>query len=162
MDVRVAVTINAPTGAVWPVIADIEGSQETIAGIDEIEILERPSYGILGLKWKETRTMGGKQAVETMWITEAEEESYYVTEARSHGSIYRTRIDLAESAGMTTLSMDFSAEPETFVAKLFTIVLGPLMKRSIRNALQQDLEDVKAAVESRRSREPGRMATDSP
>ena len=149
MNVHVAVTINAPADAVWAVAADIEGSQNTVTGIEKIEILERPTAGMRGLTWKETRTIGGKTAVETMWITEVDEAAYYVTEARSHGSVYRTRVDLAETGGITTLSMDFTAHPETFPAKLFYTVFGPLMRRSIRKALHQDLQDVKTAVESR-------------
>ena len=149
MDVHVAVTINASADSVWAVVADIEGSQNTIKGIERIEILERPPDGIVGLKWKETRTMAGKKAVETMWITDADEGSYYLTEARSHGSVYRTRLDLAEEGGSTALGMDFTAQPETLPAKLFATLLGPLMKRTIRNALLQDLQDVKVAVESR-------------
>lgn len=161
MNVDASVTINAPVDAVWSVATDIEGSQRTISGIEEVEILERPSPGIRGLKWKETRTIAGKKAVETMWITDVEEKSYYVTEARSHGSIYRTRVSVSESGGRTTLSMAFTAEPVSTLAKVFSTLLGPLMKRSIKKAFQKDLEDLKAAAESRAARPSGAMQTES-
>lgn len=149
MDVEASVTINAPADVVWEVATDIEGSAKTISGIQDVEILEQSAENLVGLKWKETRTIGGREAVETMWVTEAEERSYYVTKAESHGSIYRTRIDLREADGRTTLRMAFSAEPVSFVAKLFTTVLGPLMKRSIKKAFLEDLADIQAAAESR-------------
>lgn len=152
MDVEAAITIEAPTGVVWSVATDIEGSPSTISGIEEIEILEQPPGGLVGLKWKESRKIGGREAVETMWITEADEGSYYVTEARSHGAIYRTRIDLSDTADGTILRMAFSAEPVSIVARIFTVVLGSLMKRSIRNAFMKDLQDIKAAAESRHAR----------
>lgn len=149
MDVQASIAVNAPPEAVWSVVTDIEGSQRTISGIEEVEILERPSPGIRGLKWKETRTIGGKKAVETMWITDVDDGSYYVAEARSRGSVYRTKVSVSETAGRTILSMDFTAEPVSFLAKAFSVLLGPLMKRSIKKAFQKDLEDSKAAAESR-------------
>ncbi len=155
MDVEVEITIEAPAGVVWSVATDIEGSPSTISGIEEVEILERPPSGIVGLKWKESRKIGGSKAVETMWITEADEGSYYVAQARSHGAIYRTRIDLSDTADGTILRMAFSAKPVSIVARIFTAVLSPLMKRSIRNAFMKDLQDIKAAAESRHTRRPG-------
>lgn len=159
METRVSVTIDAPAEDVWAVATDIEGTQQTISGVEKIEVLERPPNGFVGFKWRETRTMAGKQAVETMWITEAVEPSYYVTEARSHGSIYRTRIDLDEAGGRTTLRMFFSGEPQTFLARFFAVAFGWLVKRSVAKALQQDLEDVKAAVESRSNAPNRRVGT---
>ena len=151
MDVEASVTIDAPADRVWSVATDIENAQNTISGIKDIEILDRSPGGLVGLKWKETRMMGNREAVETMWVTEAEKGSYYVTEARSHGSIYRTRIILSESDGRTSLRMAFSTEPVSLLAKIFTVLLGPVMKRSIRKAFHDDLQDIKAAAESQRA-----------
>lgn len=99
--------------------------------------------------------MAGKKAVETMWITEAEEQSYYTAEARSHGAIYRSRVGLAEeTGGRTTLSMSLSAEPVSFAAKVMGMVFGPLIKASVRKAFLHDLQDIKTAAESRHSSTP--------
>lgn len=152
MNVQTSVTVDAPAEIVWAVVTDFENAANTISGIDEVEVLERPTEGIVGLKWKETRTMAGKKAVETMWITDAQKESYYDTEARSHGAIYRTRIALEERGGGTELSMSFSAEPVSFGAKLLGLIFGTIMKGSLRKALLKDLQDIKAVAESRASR----------
>lgn len=147
MRITASVDIHAPRPEVWRLITDIEHAPEFISGIENIEIIEKPSRGIVGLKWKETRNMFGKTATETMWITEAEENDHYRTEARSHGAVYRSTISLAERGETTQLAMDFAAEPTTLAAKILASTLGLLFKGATRKALMQDLEDIKAAAE---------------
>jgi carbon monoxide dehydrogenase subunit G len=149
MSVEVAVTVDAPRRHVWRTVTDIEHAARTISAIEEIEVLEKPPHGLLGLKWRETRTLFGKSATETMWVTEVDEPSYYATEARSHGSIYRTEIHLADQNGGTRLSMTFGAEAQTLGARVMSTVFGFLMNRSLEKALLQDLQDLKRAAESR-------------
>lgn len=149
MSVEVALTVDAPRQHVWHTVSDIEHAASTISAIEKIEVLERPSDGLLGLKWRETRRLFGKTATETMWVTEVDDCSYYATEARSHGSIYRTKIHLADRDGGTRMSITFGAEAQTLGARVMSIVFGFLMNRSIKKALLQDLQDLKQAAESR-------------
>ncbi|HEX7072382.1 MAG TPA: SRPBCC family protein [Rhodothermales bacterium] len=145
---EVSVWVDAPRSRVWRLVTDIENSADTISGIDKVEILERPIEGVRGLKWLETRTFYGKQATETMWIAEAAEPAYYVTEANSHGTHYRTEIRLDEERGGTLLKMRFEGSPESGMAKFLSVVFGWLMKRSVSKALLQDLNDLKRAAEA--------------
>lgn len=145
----VSVDIDAPKPVVWSLITDIENSGNSIGAIEEIEVLERPAHGLRGLKWRETRRMYGKKATETMWITDVADGSGYTTEARSHGSIYRSDIRVSDTGGGTRLSLEFSAEPTSVMARLVSLVFGGLIARSIRGAVHQDLLDLKAAAESR-------------
>ena len=147
--IPIAVTVKAPPSVVWSLITDIEGAPDTISGIDRIEVLERPAEGILGLRWRETRTLYGKSATETMWITEVDEGSSYATEARSHGSLYRTEVRVTEIQGGTRLEMEFSARALTRAARIMAVLLGWLVTRSVRKALRQDLEDIRRAAEAR-------------
>lgn len=153
MRASVDITINAPRDVVWSIVSDIEGAGKTISGIESLEVLERPNRGLLGLKWKETRTIFGKTATETMWITRVDEGRSYTTEARSHGSIYRTEVRAEDVPGGTRLSMEMSAAPTNLVARLLGLIFGFLMRRSVRDALMKDLEDIKRAAESRRTTE---------
>ena len=72
MIVEAQVTIDAPEAAVWKVISDIESAADTISGIEQVEVLEKPEDGLLGLQWRETRTLFGKTATEEMRITDAD------------------------------------------------------------------------------------------
>lgn len=148
MRMDIQVLVEAPREQVWRLASDIENSAATISGIEKIEVLERPEEGMLGLKWRETRTLFGKTAVETMWITEAVDGSHYVAEARSHGSAYRTKVFVDDAGDATRLGMEFHGRGETLVAKVLSTLLAPLMKSATRKALLQDLEDVKAAAEA--------------
>jgi carbon monoxide dehydrogenase subunit G len=141
------VDIEGSPKAVWNVVTDIENAAETIQAIEKIEILEKPKAKLVGLKWRETRTMFGKTATEVMWITGAAEASHYETRAESHGSIYKTRVSLHGHEGGTRLRMEFEGEPVTFGAKLMWGLTGFMFKGATRKALQKDLEDIKKKVE---------------
>jgi carbon monoxide dehydrogenase subunit G len=147
METQVRVTIRAPKTEVWHTITDIGNAASTISGIESVSILEKPVQGLVGLKWIETRTMFGKTATETMWITDAVEHDYYKTRAESHGAIYVTTLSLQESEGATELTMRFSGQPVTVGAKLMWLLLGFMFAGATRKALAKDLEDIKAAVE---------------
>jgi hypothetical protein len=149
MRVDVEVIVDAPREDVGRLVSDIENAASVVSGIDRIEVLERPGDGLLGLRWRETRTLFGKTAIETMRITEAGDD-YYVTEARSHGSVYRSRVELTEREGGTRIGMTLEAEPKSLGAKFMSVALGFLMKGATRKALLQDLMDLKEAAESRK------------
>ena len=139
--------IGAPREMVWKAITDIENSQNIISGIKGINVLDQPTGGVVGLQWEETREMFGREATETMWITEAEEGEYYQTRAESHGSIYITRVSLRDTEDGTILTMTFTGITESLVAKLMSFLMGPFIKRSLHQALMKDLDDIKAHLE---------------
>ena len=147
MKVEASVCINGTREQIWQVISDIENSADRITGIEKIEVLEKPPSGLVGLKWRETRTMFGQEATEVMWITAAQENAFYETRAESHGAIYQSRLQIDEQDGKNCLIMGFEGEPQGFVAKVMSVITGPLFKGSTQKALQADLEDIKAAIE---------------
>lgn len=148
MKLAVNVFIDAPKEQVWKVITDIDHAKDNISGIEAIEILERPETGLVGLKWRETRTLFGKTATEVMWITETEENSYYKTRAESHGSIYLSTLKVEEQDQGTLLTMEFGAEIQSLFAKIMNALIGWMFVSATKKALMQDLQDIKKAVES--------------
>ena len=147
MKVQAKVCIDGTKEEIWQVITDIEGSEKTIGAIEGIEILEKPASGLIGLKWRETRTMFGKTATEVMWITDVKENDYYKTRAESHGAIYITKLQIEEQEDGTYLSMAFDGQAQSLMAKIMSVATGFLVKSATQKALQNDLEDIKAAVE---------------
>jgi hypothetical protein len=143
-----SIEVVAAPEAVWTVIADIQNAANVISGIKAIEILEpAPGPTITGVKWRETREWMGRDAVEVMWITDASSSSFYETRAESHGSIYTSRMELESSKTGTRLTMKFNCQPETFGAKTMWLLTGWMAKKSLCKAINQDLADIKAAVE---------------
>ncbi len=149
MRVTVETEINAPRADVWRLVTDIENAGTTINAIEDLDILERPETGIVGLKWRETRTMFGKTATEIMWITDAVEGSHYKTRAESHGSVYETLIELHDQDGRTRLAMTFEGKPQSFGAKIMWGLTGFIFKRATRKALAKDLADIKRTLEQK-------------
>ncbi len=148
MNVTVNIKINKSKESVWKAITDIENCQQMISGIIKLKVLNKPTEGIDGLKWEETREMFGKEATETMWITDSMENEYYTTRAESHGSIYDTKLSLMDSGDGSLLTMSFTGNAHTMVSKILSFIMGPLLKKSMVKALNKDLEDIKAFVEN--------------
>lgn len=143
------IQINGSKADVWEVVTNIENAAETIGGIESIEILEKPTQGLVGLKWKEARKIFGKTSTETMWITEAVEHEYYKAAANSHGSKYLSTISINEENEKCTLKMTFEATPQSFGAKVMSGIMSKMLKKSMAKLITQDLEDLKKVVESK-------------
>lgn len=147
MDIKADVLIDAPREQIWKMITDIENSVSVISGIEKITILEKPSHGLVGLKWEEERTMFGQTATEIMWITDAEENEYYQTRAERPNVVYISKLTLAEESGKTRLTMSFGADISSLGMKILAGITGLFFNKATRNAIQQDLEDIKNQVE---------------
>lgn len=149
MKTATEVEINQPLAAVWALVIDIEHSANVISAINDIEVVDKGNDNKVGFKWRETRTMMGKDATETMWISEILPESYYVVLAESHGTKYRSTIEVAAiNASTTKLKMTFSGEPTTLVSKILSKLMMPFFKGSITKMLHQDLLDIKHHLEN--------------
>jgi len=147
MQVSVDIEIAQPKNVVWAAITDIANCQAMISSILDIQIVEQPNEGLVGLKWREKRQMFGKEAVETMWITDCVENEFYMTRAESHGSVYISKLSLREVADGTQLTMSFSAQAQSFPVKIIAACMGFFIKGSMKKALLKDLEDIKSFLE---------------
>ena len=147
MLVEAQVTINGSKAAIWAAITNIENASETISGIENIEVLEKPANGLVGLKWRETRTLFGKPATAEKWITDAAENEFYKTRAEDRGVVFITTMSISESSGGMTLTSAHDSKPQGIVARLQSIPMGLLFKGVAKKALLQDLNDSKSAVE---------------
>jgi hypothetical protein len=147
MNVSATETIAAPIERVFEVLGDIEHAQERIPGITKLEILSDIRSG-KGVRWRETRTMFGKEATEVMEMTEFTPPTSYRVEAASHGmkyvSVFRFR---AVDDKATEVNMTFAATPQTLFARLMTPVAF-LFKGVTRKALHQDILSCKRYIEA--------------
>jgi hypothetical protein len=147
MLVQVQVTIKGSTPAVWAAMTDIASFAKSIRGIENIEIVEKPESGLVGLRWRETRMLFGKPATAEKWITDAVENEFYKTRAESDGFIFLSTTSISEGSGGITLASIHDSQPQTFATKLMSVPMGLLFKGVAKKALIQDLIDIKTAVE---------------
>jgi hypothetical protein len=145
--VEAQVTVNGSKAAIWAAITNIENASAIISGIENIEVLEKPENGLVGLKWRETRLLFGKPAIAEKWITDAAENEFYKTRAEDNGFVFLSTIRISESSGGMTLTSSHESKPQGIVARLLSIPMGLLFKGVAKKALLQDLNDIKSAVE---------------
>ena len=140
--VVVDIVVQAPPEAVWRIVSDIEHGQAMIPAITSIEILGDRSQG-LGTRWRETRVMFGREATETLEITEWRPPREYVVSAESHGCRYRSVIRVRPQGPGTVIEFEFGGEPYTFMSRAMAFVMGGLMRGSIEKMLRADLAAMK-------------------
>ncbi|MFT5725792.1 MAG: carbon monoxide dehydrogenase subunit G [Bacteroidia bacterium] len=149
MELEKSVEIEKSLTDVWNAVVDFENCQTYISSIKSIEVLNKPIDTLVGFKWKETRIMFGKEATETMWVTDYIENSFYQTRAESHGSVYISKLAVEPVGNNTKLTMSFRSEPQSFFVKVLSACIGFLAKGAMTKALTKDLTDIKTYLESK-------------
>jgi len=141
--------INAAPEKVWAVISDIPGSAATLSGVDAIQMLSEGTYGE-GTRWKETRTMMGRQETVEMWVSQADPPRSTTVKALQGGADYTTRFTLAGRDGGTDLTLTFGAEviKPTLLSRITTALFGKIGMSMTRKALGKDLAEIAAKAES--------------
>ncbi|MFE4197237.1 SRPBCC family protein [Paenarthrobacter sp. NPDC056912] len=141
--------INATPEKVWAVISDIPGSAGTLSGIDAIQMLSEGPYGE-GTRWKETRTMMGRQETVEMWVSQTDPHRSTTIKALQGGADYTSRFTLSERDGGTDLTLTFGADiinPTAF-SKITMALFGKIGMSMTRKALSKDLAEIAAKAES--------------
>ncbi len=146
MEVTARTTIDRPRDEVFAAFCDLEGSVDRIDGIVAVERLEGEGFEP-GVRWRETRRMFGKDATEEMWVSSLDAPREYRVEAESNGTRYETIASFSDAGVATEVEWTFTGRPQTLVARIMGTVMGPMIRRSIRSMVQQDLDDMKAALE---------------
>ena len=142
---NLSVDIDAAPEAVFDIIADIENSAARIEGIEKIEMLTEGSVCV-GTKWRETRLMMKKEAVEKMEITAFERPSYYTVYCDSCGCDMEWTMSVEPRGDGSTLTLDMMSKARTSMAKLMA-PLGWLMSGMMKKCVVKDLDNIKAYIE---------------
>ena len=147
--IRVERPVAAPPERVWAIVTDLERSPTVIQGIDRVERLDDGIGFGVGTRWRETRTIFGKEATEVMEIAAVEPGRSYVATANSRGMRYRTEVGVDPAdAGGSRIWMSMAGEAEGAVARVMGAVVGPLFRGATRKLLAKDLDDIAAAAET--------------
>jgi hypothetical protein len=151
MQCRVERLIAAPREIIFAVAIDIPRWPEVISSIDRVEMLT-PGPVAVGSRFRETRRMFGREATEEMTVTELAPPEHFVLTAENHGTRYRAEHLLAQADSATRLTLVFSGEPASLLARIMS-PLGWLMSGHLKKQLEADLDDLKRAAE-RRAQQP--------
>ena len=147
MQITATDTVNAPIDRVFEVFSDVANCGERISGISAVEVLSDVTSGV-GVRWRETRTVFGKEATEEMWMTACDPPNSYVVESESNGTKYLTTFTFERVDDNTTrVSWIFGGTPVSLKAKLLT-PLAFLFKGALVKMMMGDITDLKAHIEA--------------
>ena len=142
----IARAIDAPVSQVWEIFTDIEGAEQRLSAVEQIELLSSEPFAV-GTRWRETRTLYGKSATAEMRISALELHRFYTVEAGATSTRYTSRFDFRSVNPSTTeVTFTFSAESRgkrAAVSKVF----WPLIKGRMAKDLRRDLDDLAAVCE---------------
>lgn len=144
------ISIKGTRAAVWSVVSDVEGWARIIKGVKQVEVVARPSQGVAGLRWKETRLLFDEAATVEKRVTESKEGVFFTSRAEQDGFVFTTTLRLAEHGGSVVVTSAHRTDAQTIGARLRALPLV-FFKGVIRKALMEDLQDLKAAVEGTRA-----------
>ncbi len=142
----VAKRVEAPVEIVFDIASDLERLPDIVEAITKIEIVTDGPVGV-GTRFRETRVLFKREATEEMEITKFDRPHSYSTIANSCGCRYDTTVTVKALGSGSEISMDFSATPLTFMAKVFSVMMK-FMLNSCAKAVEKDLESIKVAAEA--------------
>ncbi len=143
----VSCDIAAPRDRVFEVFTELDKAEERIPGITKLELLSEGPFGN-GTRWRETRVMMKKEAVEEMWVTGFRPPESYTVEANSHGMLYETLFEFEPSGEGTQVTWTFHGTPQTFGAKVMSVVFGFLFSGVMKKCMLDDMVALKAVCEA--------------
>lgn len=141
--------IDAPPDRVFAAASDFRGAADRISAITKMEVLTEGPIGV-GTRFRETRFMFKREATEEMTVKTFDPPNGYALGAESCGCRYHTEFRFRPNGSGTDVNLSFDAQPLSFVAKIMSFLLMPFMKKACVKACEQDLEDLKASLESAR------------
>lgn len=142
---RIQQQVRATPDRVFQLASDFPNAAEHIAGITKVEMLTDGDVGT-GTRFRETRVMFGKEAVEEMEVTEYLAGRSYTLEADSCGSHFCTQMTTEATGGGTLVTLETKITPTTTFAKLMS-PMAALMMGPMKTCLQGDLLDLKKTAE---------------
>lgn len=146
--VEVVKEIHASPEAVWRVITDLDAAPEVLRNIVAIERLEGEGYTV-GVRWRETRRMFGRNESEDMWVADIDEPRSTTVESRAGGALYTTQFSLEPTDLGTRVTVTFGATTEDpgLAHRVMMRVFGKAAMKATSKALVEDLEDIAASAE---------------
>lgn len=148
MELSLREEFKAPPAKVFAALTDVANAEKWMPNVVKIEMLTEGEYGV-GTKWRETRTMFGKEASEVFEVTAftpGKRIEMYVdgSQGSSKRGEYRFIYDFEERDGRTVMNLRGTISGMGCMGVLF----GWLFKGMFRKAVRKDHEALRQYVES--------------
>lgn len=131
--------VYAPLETTFAVYTDLAKAADRIPSITALELLTDGPVG-LGTRWRETRLMFKKEAIEEMEISSFQPPHAYTVEANSNGMRYETLFEFVPEGDGTRVTWTFHSTPLTFGAKIMAPIFNLLLSGVMKKCMNDDLE----------------------
>ncbi len=139
-------SISAPPERVFAALSDFENAPSRIPAILKIEMLTTGPVGV-GTKFKETRKMFGKETTETMEVTAYDAPRRIEVGGDSCGVIFRSNFTVTPEAAGSRVDLTVQTESRTTFAKVMGVLMGWMMKGTMKKCMVADLEHLAKHLE---------------
>lgn len=143
---KITKDVKAGLDDVFELFSDIPKTAERVRGIERVEVLTQGPVRA-GTRWRETRIIFKREATEELEISSLEPNKSYTVQGESCGIQHRTEFRFIPQGEITRVEVEFTSRPLSLLAKL-TSPFGWLMMGAAKRCVDQDLEDLKAFIES--------------
>ncbi|MEM8736413.1 MAG: SRPBCC family protein [Planctomycetota bacterium] len=135
--------IQADNQFVFQTISEIENYSQAVPAIQNVEFLTEQRVG-QGTKFRETRTMNGREAKATLEVTEYSPPDSIRIISHEGGTTWDTLFEVVGDSQACTLTLCMDATPHHIFAKLLT----PAILGMVRNGIEGDMQAVKEYCEN--------------
>lgn len=132
---------TTPVEETWETIADIESYPNRTSSYTEISPLTSDLRG-LGARWKQTRTVWGRNHTQTMEVVEWEPTTSMTLRAAEAGTQYETRYLFSPADGGSKVTAIFTARPTNLYGRAVVRFMGKKLMASSGEALAQILAEL--------------------
>jgi carbon monoxide dehydrogenase subunit G len=147
MRLQIEKHVKASPERTFAAASDFRNAPSFMPAIKKLEVLtEGPIRQ--GTRFRETRSMFGREATEEMEIVAFDPPRSYALGCNSHGCAFRTEFRFVPNATGTRMEMHFEGQPLTFVAKLMSFLMKPMQKKMLAECAK-DLDAIAVHAESR-------------
>lgn len=150
--------VDAPPHEVFEAFTDLENASNVIGDINRLERLT-PGPTAHGTRFRETRTVLGREVTEEMTITDFQpdtDEPHYTVTCESCGTMFEMTFRFRRENGGTRVDITMTTTPQTFMARLLS-PLGWLISGTLRKCVDRDAADLKRIIERESLAEPVRQ-----
>lgn len=133
MEIVASRGVAASAARVWEVVTDLERSPEVLGSVERVERLDdQPGFGV-GTRWRETRTMFGRQATEEMEVTATDRPRSYTVVAANGSTAYTSTVTVEPlGSERCVLRMSFAGTSSSVAGRVLAATVGRLFAGATR------------------------------
>jgi hypothetical protein len=144
--IEISRIVKAPIDRVFEVFTDLDSDWLRCAAIVKIERVTHGPVGA-GTIFKETRQIFGRESTETMEFTEFAPPNRWVIAGQTCGSRFTTSFDLQPESEGTRLIVNTGIKALNPISWFLGLVFGVLFKKSMKRAINKDLDTLTQIAE---------------